>query len=266
MGDSEEKPRTINDYKQWLKNRHSAEVTLKTRNHYDSVAERVRSEFSDRQFWRDFPSYLRQCDGEYRVSTGYPLLASDAPAGLLLKPFDSFLMRSFRHNVLNNVSWPGEPEGGWILPRNWFSRIRDIVRTAVAVKYLDGVEFLIGKIEKQCTDVGVDFKASLEAREEGYYAAHLSLTQDFEVPKITWDTETIPVSVEVQITTQLQEVIRVLLHRFYDQRRQQLVSEADPKWQWSYRSEEFAANYLGHILHYVEGMIMEVRDRGKGSR
>lgn len=35
----------------------------------------------------------------------------------------------------------------------------------------------------------------------------------------------------------------------------------DIKWQWDYESDEFIPNYLGHILHYIEGMIMEVRKR-----
>ena len=35
-------------------------------------------------------------------------------------------------------------------------------------------------------------------------------------------------------------------------------------WQWNYKSDEFAANYLGHILHYVEGMIIEIRDKKRG--
>jgi hypothetical protein len=30
-----------------------------------------------------------------------------------------------------------------------------------------------------------------------------------------------------------------------------------------YRTEEFRANYLGHILHYIEGMIIDIRDKQK---
>jgi hypothetical protein len=30
---------------------------------------------------------------------------------------------------------------------------------------------------------------------------------------------------------------------------------------WNYRNDQFITTYLGHILHYVEGMIIEVRDR-----
>jgi len=92
--------------------------------------------------------------------------------------------------------------------------------------------------------------------------SRLYARQTVEIPRITWDTETAEVSVELQITTQLQETIRRLLHKYYEQRRKQ-PSAGDVKWQWDFRNDEFAANYLGHILHYVEGMIMEIREKQK---
>jgi predicted NAD-dependent protein-ADP-ribosyltransferase YbiA (DUF1768 family) len=95
---------------------------------------------------------------------------------------------------------------------------------------------------------------------EGHYAAHLCVCDTFEVPGERWDTKSVPVTVEIQITTQLQEAIRRLLHSYYEARRMLPVQERSD-WQWEYGSDEFVANYLGHILHYVEGMIMEVRDR-----
>ena len=39
------------------------------------------------------------------------------------------------------------------------------------------------------------------------------------------------------------------------------ITKENVKWQWNYKGDEFTANYLGHILHYVEGMIMEIRDK-----
>jgi len=77
---------------------------------------------------------------------------------------------------------------------------------------------------------------------------------------VNWDTIFIKISIELQITTQLQEVIRKLLHNYYEERRIRLKEE-DLKWQWDYRSDEFATNYLGHILHYIEGMIMDIREK-----
>ena len=105
----------------------------------------------------------------------------------------------------------------------------------------------------------------MEAREEGYYAAHLYVQREFEIPRIDWDTDKVDISIEIQVTTQLQDAIRKLLHKHYEERRKQ-VTDDDMKWQWDYKSDEFAANYLGHILHYVEGTIVEIREKQKEER
>jgi ppGpp synthetase/RelA/SpoT-type nucleotidyltranferase len=144
--------------------------------------------------------------------------------------------------------------------RNWFGKINDTVRTCLMVKYLDGVEFLSGKLDYLCSLHNVDCRVDYEAKEEGYYAAHVYARQNFEIPSKKWGTEKADVDVEIQITTQLQEVIRQLLHKYYESRRAKPESKR-VTWQWDYRSEEFAANYLGHILHYVEGMIVDIRDK-----
>jgi hypothetical protein len=130
------------------------------------------------------------------------------------------------------------------------------------VKYFDGVDYLTEKIKNLCIKHNIDIKVHKEAREEGYYAAHLYIRMDFEIPKIDWDTERIEALIEIQITTQLQEVIRRLLHNYYEKKRK-IVVKPPEKWQWDYRCDEFCANYLGHILHYVEGMIMDIRERQK---
>ncbi|MGB4697792.1 MAG: hypothetical protein WBH08_08095, partial [Methanothrix sp.] len=100
------------------------------------------------------------------------------------------------------------------------------------------------------------------ARDEGYYALHMNIRQNYLVKEMNWTEETKIISFEIQITTQLQDVIRRLLHEDYEEKRTERV--ADEKWQWNYKSEEFSTNYLGHILHYVEGMIMDVREKGRG--
>jgi ppGpp synthetase/RelA/SpoT-type nucleotidyltranferase len=171
------------------------------------------------------------------------------------------LLKTYRKNILDNKNWPNEPNSGWILPNNWYSRINDIIRTLFIVKYLDGVEYMINELGVYCEQCSILPETHFEAREEGYYAAHLYIRQNFEVPNIKWDTEIIDVSVEIQVTTQLQDVIRRLLHRYYEDSRKNF--NRDEYWQWNYKSDEFSANYLGHILHYVEGMIVEIRDKEK---
>lgn len=256
------KPKDIDEYKKWLKEKHNIEISGKTQKYYDSVASRIKLDFAKSDFWILLTKNLREYEGEYLVKKGYHLLTPILKPELYIKPFDSFLLKTFRKNIIENKRWPDEPKGGWVLANNWYSRINDIIRTLFEVKYLDGVEFMISKIKSICEERSMEYKISLKATEEGYYAAHLYIRKEFEIPKVNWDTERVDVLIEIQITTQIQEVIRKLLHKYYEDKRKRLEKE-DIKWQWNYKSDEFVANYLGHILHYVEGMIMEIREKQK---
>ena len=134
------------------------------------------------------------------------------------------------------------------------------MRSLLVVKYLDGVTFAADQISEIAKAQGTTCDIELKAREEGYYAAHLYFPVACEIPCENWDTEKVTISVELQITTQVQEVIRKLLHAYYEERR--ITGEQESAtWQWNYKSPEFGANYLGHVLHYVEGMIMEIREK-----
>ncbi|MCH8011087.1 MAG: hypothetical protein IIA61_03925 [Candidatus Marinimicrobia bacterium] len=257
------KPKDIYEYKKWLKEKHRIEISDRTETYYNSVTSRIKPDFEKSDFWIKLTENLREYDGEYLTKTGYHLLTSGFEPELHIKSFDSFLLKTFRKNIIENKRWPDEPEGRWVLPNNWYSKINDIIRTLFEVKYLDGVEFIISKVKSICEKHSMEFRVFLEATEEGYYAAHLYTRQEFEIPKVTWDTEKVYVSIEIQITTQLQEIIRKLLHKYYEDRRKRIVNEEGIKWQWNYKSDEFVANYLGHILHYVEGMIMEIREKQK---
>jgi hypothetical protein len=263
---NDEKPKNVDEYKRWLKEKHGVEVSSREEAYYKNVTMRIVAELQKSVFWVQLVKSLPEYHDEYQLNTGYPLLmAREYQPKVESKPFDSFLLKTYRKNILNNKHWPDAPQGGWVLPSNWYSKTNDVVRTLLEVKYLDGVEFLIGKIKHFCEGYNTVCKASLEAREEGYYAAHLYVEQNFEIPKANWDTERIDIPVEIQITTQLQEVIRKLLHKYYEDKRQSTGSKESEtkKWQWDYKSDEFSAAYLGHILHYVEGMITEIRERQK---
>jgi hypothetical protein len=131
------------------------------------------------------------------------------------------------------------------------------------VKYLDGVDFLVERLKLLCDTLNIQCQNFLEAREDGYYAAHVYITQNYEIPRVDWDTEKVNISFEIQVTTQLQETIRSLLHAYYEEARNKPKSR-EKKWQWNYKSNEFSVNYLGHILHYIEGTIVRIRDEQEG--
>jgi len=260
-----EKPQTITDYIEWLRDDLMVDIREQDRNYYSLVANTLMHEFKTSKFWVELLNNLRSYDQEYQIQTGYALFIPGFQPEVKVKSLKSFLEKTFRKNVLDNDAFPKEPDGGWIVPENWLLRINDIVQTLFVVRYFDGVKFLIDKIGNLSKQHKLDLLVDYEAREEGYYAAHLYVKQGFEIPKPSWDTKRVLVSVELQITTQLQEVIRKLLHNYYEKRRM-MVKEPIEKWQWDYKCDEFCTNYLGHILHYIEGMIMEVRERQLGEK
>lgn len=262
------KPESLDEYRKWLHEKHGIQIDLQEKNHYLAVAAAIQNQFSNGPFWQEFAfgRTLRNFDERYRLQhNDYPLvLDTDRPPSLLTKRFESFLSKSFRINVLQNRHWPGPPKwlgkDGWILPDNWFVRINDIVRTCFTVKYFDGVRFLVDRMSELARHHELWLETSFQARDEGYYAAHLYVSFEAEVVTRDWATQRIRPTVELQITTQLQEVIRQMLHRHYEHRRM-LTAKPDDRWKWEHTSREFATNYLGHILHYLEGMIVEIRDR-----
>ncbi len=262
---STDKPKNIDEYKKWLLDVHKIDISSRTVNHYETAANKIKRDFEKNAFWVNLKKKLKEVESEYLVDTGDPLLMSRFKSDLEIKSFESFLLKTFRINILENPNWPEDPQSSWILPSNWFCRINDIVRTSFIVKYLDGVKFLIDNLQLICSQHGLKCEPSFEAKEEGYYAAHLDIENKFEIPKFYLGTETVTVSIEFQITTQLQEVIKKLLHKHYEERRKK-VEKADVKWQWDYKSDEFSTNYLGHILHFIEGMIVDIREKQKGTK
>ncbi len=254
------KPKSVEEYKVWLRDQHGVDLQL-AENHYESVRHKLLADVKESSCWRELLSSMDNMDQTYLGQTGYKLFAEGyTTPQLRSKPFESLLIKTFRRNILANKQWPEPPtKTGWLLPPGWFARINDIVRTLLVVKYLDGVTFTVKQIRSIVRGLGTECSAKLEAREEGYYAAHLYFHVTCEIPRENWDTVEAAISVELQVTTQVQEVIRKLLHAYYEERR--LIHEKESTWQWDYKTPEFAANYLGHVLHYVEGMIMDIREK-----
>jgi ppGpp synthetase/RelA/SpoT-type nucleotidyltranferase len=122
----------------------------------------------------------------------------------------------------------------------------------VIAKYLDGVKKFETIQNSYFSGKSVNYKIYFEARDTGYYACHSYL--DFVYPVNNQIYQ-----IEIQITTQLQENIKMLTHKYYDKKRRRRSIRSE-KWQWEHTLPEFDANYLGHILHYLEAVIVRVRE------
>ena len=208
---TKDRPSSIPEYREWLRKEHNVTLDRRTSNHFDALALKARNDFQASAFWSDIGRSMQTYDEEYMLRTSYPLFVGQTtPPSLVTKSFESFFLKTFRNNIHRNLSWPAPPEGGWLLPSNWISRANDIVRTCFVVKYLDGVEFLIEKLTTLADTHSLESKKYYVAGTDGYYAAHVYVRAQFEVPRIDFDTEKVDLSVELQITSQLQEVIRRL--------------------------------------------------------
>lgn len=263
-----EKPKNPMDYIRWWNANFDAQIDLKARRRYDDVSTLVQYTFEHSDKFTEFIHQLHNYEAEYRFASGYDLLMKQPEdIKLIKKEWMPFVSKVWRRNVVQNKNWDEDnwneadckPDGGWIGPQDWFEEIHDIVRTRIVVKYFDAVRLLVDKMYDYFESNGCTCEPDWQAREEGYYAGHLNVVQDYEIP-VALKTEKKRVSIEIQVTTQIKDIVNTLTHKYYERRRETLVA-ADTKWQWDYKSDEFSPNYIGHILHYVEGVIMQIRNR-----
>ena len=254
---------SLGNYQTWLAENGLVQDLDIHKTHYETVTRIVVETYQNSPFWTAIVKGLKDVDAQYLIDHKYPLIAEANPP-IVIKPWKSFLEKTYRKNISSNTRFPDPPDDGWLLPENWYLRIHDIVRTTVIVKYLDGVPLMLDFLRTQAARHGLHFDGELEARVDGYYGAHCSCTGECEVPKIDWTKIQQRIVLEIQITTSIKEVIKRLLHSYYETRRVELGPISIRDLSWNYKSDEFIASYLGHILHYVEGMILDVRDRQGG--
>ncbi|GAB3286389.1 hypothetical protein GCM10027449_33070 [Sinomonas notoginsengisoli] len=220
----------------------------------------LKSEFEQSEFWLGVQRSLPMWEQDYAQENHHRLFSGTNPAPLNLKPWKSFLNKTWRENVKNNANWPDAPNSGWVLPDTWFEKFWDIIRTRFTVNYLDGVSFLVERIERHAKSLGLQVQVETKAKDTGYYAMHVRVPQEFKGLDLDYVGPELRTSeVEIQVTTALQEMVDNLTHRHFERSRETMDPVRGP-WQWDYRGAEFGVYYLGHVVHWVEGMIMAVRD------
>lgn len=255
------KPTTIEEYAEWARQvlGDADLLTDRGRRIYDTNVAMALSNIQASDFVRDIHVYLEDCDSEYRSRTGTPLRMETKPIELSTKSYKSVVDKMFRRNVLWNSRFPKEPVGGWAKSSNVYTSLDDLVRSTIVSKFLDGPEYLAQKILSYGLRHGLKTEARSLERDDGYYAFHVNITFQVDATDETWSATTHALRLELQITTQLQEVLRELTHRQYE--RVRLEPSPDKKtWKWKSRDARFRAGFLSHSLHLLEGLILELRD------
>jgi hypothetical protein len=258
----QQRPESVDGYITWLRGGPlSLDLSMGYETYYAAVAASLERSWESSEFWAKVGSSLSSWHDGYRVShDDLPLMSDQTVPSLAIKPYRSFLDKTYRRNVAENNGWPQPPPRGWTTHPQWFQWIGDVVRTTLTTDYLDGVEYLTQRCVEAANELGLQSRVFWEARDSGYYASHFYVTKEVELPE--WGrpgTVQCKSKLEIQITTRLKETLRSLTHPYYESRRGRPAPSRP--WQWNYRSDEFIANYLGHTLHFLEGVMIEVRER-----
>jgi ppGpp synthetase/RelA/SpoT-type nucleotidyltranferase len=254
----------INQYSKWMESELSFNhLMTKEKMYYERVSIDIRNQFENSEYWKALTNNLSNYYDEYESIVHYPLFYNriNVPY-LLIKDYKSFVEKTYRKNIVSNNNWPSPPNGGWITPENWFSRINDIVRTKIVVNYIDGLDFLLLKMKLLATNVSLKIMDNKMNTPEGYYGVNTYLEGlEVNIPSRSIEIQNpIRIRIEIQLTTQFQDMMRGLLHPVYEESR--IMPKIDEDWEWKYNSDKFSTIYLARILHYSEGMIMNIREKG----
>jgi hypothetical protein len=184
---------------------------------------------------------------------------------LLQKPFRSTIDKIYRKNVLYNRSYPSAPPDGFIEVVHLYENIDDLLRTRLVCKYMDGPKYVCEHLDTHCKAQGIASYFRELSTDAGYYAWHFYFQAPAEI-MINHIVEEKQIWVEIQITTQLAEVIGSLTHGLYEARRSGRLDTEGRGWKWDAGSQRFRSAYLGHGLHLLEGIIQTFKDDVLGAQ
>lgn len=259
-----EKPRDRTDHSAFIEELLAKDIeSLKS--YYNRVSVQIKNDFSNSEFFNDLKSELNDLNDWYQMQEKFILLVLSKCLNLDTKKFDDMMEKSYRKDVLCNEHWEDSDNSwtinyDWVNPLNCFEKLNDILRTRIMIRYLDGARLVLGVLKKVANKHEYSSKIAFKSDEYGYYGVHFVVKYPVEIERINLGSKNILLNVEIQICTQISEVINELLHLYYEKKRLEFHG-ADKDWRWDYDCDEFIPAYLGHMTHYIEGMIMQSREK-----
>jgi len=254
------KPKDVKEYLEWAKNNLDTSFDdQKTESVYDTNMNNIFNSVSEHQFFVGFSNISKDWQKEYEVKTKTALFMDNEEPKLLIKPFESTVEKTYRFNILWNREFPQQPDQGWVDQHTIYTHLNDLVRGSLVCRFIDGPAFVADSIENYAKGLGLESRQYTQERDDGYYAYHVYVKFPVSIFNLDWERFDVLIEIEIQITTQLQEVLRSLTHKFYESQRLKDTSD-DGKWKWEFSSSKFKVGYLSHTLHLLESVILESRD------
>jgi ppGpp synthetase/RelA/SpoT-type nucleotidyltranferase len=217
----------------------------------------LNTEILDHNFTKQLEASLSKWDEECKREKGYPLLMDVRLPNFNRKSYESVIEKIYRTCYVFNKNYPNAPTTGWITTQNYLSSINDLVRNKISCKFIDGPQIIAQKLKELANTLGLRSEYFSRNYDDGYYAYHFYVYIPVEIDDGTPAAGKHEIAVEIQISTQLKEVMYEILHKFYANERSKSFSD---DWKWQVGSAKFKSGYLSHTLHMLEGMIVELRD------
>jgi hypothetical protein len=259
------KPTNLDEYHDWAKQNLSSDFrSPKIERLYETNLTNIYNAITEHKFFVFFSSQASRWQEEYNQKTCSDLFMGSNEPKLVKKPYKSAIEKSYGINILWNKNFPNEPKKGWINHQNIFMQFNDLVRGTLVCRFIDGPAFIAKKIVEYAKEHNLKYRKYSQERDDGYYAYHVYVSFSAKIFDMEWNEEDVQVEVEIQITTQLQEVLKDLTHKFYEKQRISLDKDTS-KWKWDFASSRFKVGYLSHTLHLLESIILESRERVLGS-
>ncbi|EIV8646623.1 TPA: hypothetical protein NJ448_004524 [Vibrio parahaemolyticus] len=258
------KPEGIEEYIEWAAENIGSQFNDQPlESLYETNMNNVFNGVSQHPFFVGFSNKARTWQTSYKEATNSDLFTDSNEPKLLVKPYSSVVEKTYRQNVLWNKKFPETPKGGWYDHSNLYCRLNDLVRGSMVCRFIDGPKFVANAIRAYAKEFNLESRQYSQERDDGYYAYHVYVKFPVTVYGLDWSKSDTFVEVEIQITTQLQEVLRSLTHKFYETQRLQSNTDRG-KWKWEFKSSRFKVGYLSHTLHLLESVILESRDSVMG--
>lgn len=239
------------------------------KNYYVDASNKMCNDFQESDFIKAINDNLNEYNQEYISENNFKLLDENKKVKIITKKYKNMLEKCFRKDVLQKEGaleilqsddYDNLVKYVEYTPINCYWKFTDVIRTRITVNYMDGALDILEKLEELAKVKGLTPYKNYKASDDGYYALHLDVETDFEIPDVLRKTKNIKAKVEIQINTAVQNLLVDLSHEYYQKTRSNLKIQ-DIKWQWVHDSDNFIPNYIGHIAHYVEGMMLNIRDK-----
>jgi ppGpp synthetase/RelA/SpoT-type nucleotidyltranferase len=257
-------PSSLEEYKEWAKQTLSTDFNnRKIERLYETNLTNIYNAITQHKFFILFSTQASNWQEEYSQKTYSDLFMGSYDPRLVTKPYQSAIEKTYRVNILWNQDFPEEPKKGWVNHQNMFTQFNDLVRGILVCRFIDGPAFVAKKIIGYAKEHKLKYRKYTQERDDGYYAYHVYISFPAKIFDMDWNEEDVSVEVEIQIKTQLQEVLKDLTHKFYEKQRVSIDKDKS-KWKWDFSSSRFKVGYLSHTLHLLESIILESREKVLG--